>query len=1275
MNKMQVEVYNHTSKSKHTVSFFDDDSIEVVRQQIGRVTDIHPDRLFILIALKLPADYYLVDRRRWEMLFERLSYDGSPLDKVPFQSYQTEYRTPNTAIAFKEYDKSEWMGKPDELHDIFEPATEFTEYRIFGVPELNSFVLPLNVTSISKIPAARLPVPNNGSLFNSLYDNAVRFVVIPFEETESLAYFPLLKSKTPARLTDETIGLLTKNAKLLENLLALKAPEPESITIVRTRFYIPWVETELGAAIRTRFEQMFYGLTVSEETPYIGIFTSKDQVTRHKFYVENPKNKKPVLDMTMWNTWWSLTKPSRSKPTLLLFRGKSKHHFDRIAITAIDMVINTYRPEGNTETISELKKQTSDWLKSLDSIIPFLDEADIHHDRWDLQDMSFLAKYKEKLEDFELLRFGCISSIFNIADKSKSQFSILRTDNANDGLSAVEIKLLAMMKEGRPNPSEVATELGITIESARALIVSVESRLDEEPRLGQKSFRGYPTLRVGSDFVIASSVTELEHPVQYSNILRYVLSDVDSAEINKLCPKRVERVATEAAAPATLEVDAALVEEFGDLFGELEEEDEVESVAETIVSQRISTEQKRKTLYSYFQARLQQFDPETFAVTGSKYPKKCEQKHQPIILSDSDSKRLSGTPYDPKSYAKDGDLIDIEEPDGTIVCPDYWCMKDQIPLKESQLEDKKCPVCHGKLQTHSTDNPREFPLVKRETGFIYPGYTRYKSHKNGKVMPCCFKTSSFGKKDKTTGSDDKYYILKPDSTDIDESRIAFLSESMIASLRIHEKYEGFATRRLQGSMSGFFRVGLGKPSHTLPSFLGSKAKIPAPHESVETVLKCSFLRTWKTPGTKYLDVLQDIELPHLAPIISGISEAYESGELSQLEDLEYSALALQCDVFRIFLDTNELGCMFYTPIVRPRHRGIVIFQSDDEIDILSHTIRKTRGFEFQANVFASPFKPETYVELEKLRNESCSIKMPTYDDALNVMKELGEDWSIILDPFGRGQALYSDVIIPFQSTVLPDVAQTKINGYSDVTELPTYDREVEALIIAAKINSGYTYKEDLYNTKSEVVELLTESGLRVPIQPKKAEARESGEVYETVTELGETELVFGEPSESLRDSQRTISYSSEVFEFLLFQLSNDISTDYAELRNALQEASPTRAVVQPALKDWFDKTTQFIDIKTPTQFLSKIRTPCGQLSKKDCSGNLCGWDSDSGKCNIQIGSTIKKEGLFNRLLSTLLDNSKTRAILLDGRATPFFSTVLYLELPHELIVTDMDLPD
>jgi hypothetical protein len=125
----------------------------------------------------------------------------------------------------------------------------------------------------------------------------------------------------------------------------------------------------------------------------------------------------------------------------------------------------------------------------------------------------------------------------------------------------------------------------------------------------------------------------------------------------------------------------------------------------------------------------------------------------------------------------------------------------------------------------------------------------------------------------------------------------------------------------------------------------------------------------------------------------------------------------------------------------------------------------------------------------------------------------------------------------------------------------------------------------------------------------------------------------------------------------------------------LQEVSPKRNQVEPLLQEWFDSVTKFVNIKQPSKFISKIRTPCGQFtSENDCKGNLCGWDTESGKCQIQIKQTLKKDMLFHRLLSNLLENPKIRAIVLDGRTTPFFSTILYLELPHEVILTDMELP-
>ena len=68
---------------------------------------------------------------------------------------------------------------------------------------------------------------------------------------------------------------------------------------------------------------------------------------------------------------------------------------------------------------------------------------------------------------------------------------------------------------------------------------------------------------------------------------------------------------------------------------------------------------------------------------------------------------------------------------------------------------------------------------------------------------------------------------------------------------------------------------------------------------------------------------------------------------------------------------------------------------------------------------------------------------------------------------------------------------------------------------------------------------------------------------------------------------------------------------------------------------------------------------------------MCGWTEST--CRIKIRDTISKSKLFHRLINSLIENSKIRYMVLDGRTTPFFSTILYLELPNEVILTDLEL--
>jgi hypothetical protein len=139
----------------------------------------------------------------------------------------------------------------------------------------------------------------------------------------------------------------------------------------------------------------------------------------------------------------------------------------------------------------------------------------------------------------------------------------------------------------------------------------------------------------------------------------------------------------------------------------------------------------------------------------------------------------------------------------------------------------------------------------------------------------------------------------------------------------------------------------------------------------------------------------------------------------------------------------------------------------------------------------------------------------------------------------------------------------------------------------------------------------------------------------------------------------------------LFELSKDLKEEATDLRKALDTDTPRAPDIDPLLDAWFKATTTYVDITSAEDFVSKVRKPCGQFKKDGCNGNVCAWNGNT--CQVKVRNSVNKKNLYNRLLSSLVGNPKIRYAVLEGRNSPFFSTILYVELPHELIVTDVDL--
>jgi hypothetical protein len=182
---------------------------------------------------------------------------------------------------------------------------------------------------------------------------------------------------------------------------------------------------------------------------------------------------------------------------------------------------------------------------------------------------------------------------------------------------------------------------------------------------------------------------------------------------------------------------------------------------------------------------------------------------------------------------------------------------------------------------------------------------------------------------------------------------------------------------------------------------------------------------------------------------------------------------------------------------------------------------------------------------------------------------------------------------------------------------------------------------------------------------------EPAEVLQTIRKGRERDLVMGKPNVADVKRASEISYTAEVIDFLLFTLSGDLQKDeFQELRTAISNGT----IRIPLLK-WYNSVSANMSVESPVSFVKKVRTPCGQFDKESKCTGICGWKS--GKCKVRIDSkqTLQTfteprgSPIFSRLVEELR-NPKKRAVVLDGRASPFFSTILYMELPHERFLTD-----
>lgn len=647
---------------------------------------------------------------------------------------------------------------------------------------------------------------------------------------------------------------------------------------------------------------------------------------------------------------------------------------------------------------------------------------------------------------------------------------------------------------------------------------------------------------------------------------------------------------------------------------------------------------------------------------------------------------------------------DEEEPKGeplrgTAICPSYWCMRDLIPLQEEDLtlgEDGllHCPVCGGKVRPNDSVSTKEFPVIRRESS--RGKFSRYpRPSRRGEGPPCCYPTPGKKRTYISTRVDQNYIVGEGNAPD--PKRAGRIPHDLATRLGLTTSYDKtIVNKRLDYDAEDVFRIGLGpRPEEVLREMLkDTTTKVPDPidPEGTRVVRQCSFYAT-----TRSRDAIPEL------------NRRWVEKTMDPLDQIEYLSFFLDFSTLLVDATTNTVQCGFQADRDRQSTARLVLFTyADSPPELLGALRRKKKSVQQTAEVTYSVNLSDPTSRLStmnktlfNLHQAACQGDMPRISTAVAALKVLrlplagDEGVEAIVDADGDLQYLFAKnrILLPFVPVPVkmaewkPSTEPRRLHEIPE-TDLPTYDQQVTAMNATQNPMFFHNPVRNHRNAEGYIVEIETKTGFRIPVQPRAPDDPSPNPVTEVLQTLrtapgGDETLLSGPPDPEGIAFKSSLDYRTEVFEFLLFSLAKDIAvdesgetrTDFPALRTAIETRNA--AGLKRELAAWFNQQTYKDTSATSAyEFLSKVRTPCGHLSKdkETCEASpLCGWVKPRkapAVCKIRVRTTrVDADSLLTQIQRTLVENDKQWALVLDNRVSRFFSTMLYQELPHELFLT------
>jgi hypothetical protein len=1094
-------------------------------------------------------------------------------------------------------------------------------------------------------------------------------------------------------------------------------------------------------------EQLFYALMVSEDIPIIEYCPNTVQAPIYKMY---SKNKEVFIKPNEFRRWTERISYSRSEPIVLLYFKKKlddvRSPCIRLGVTADKL----YWTIDNTG-ITGLKFYYSEIVYYANVLVEYLSKIivglEIDESSWEITEsttelsvdrsfggrmgMSQTQAVVKCMEDYFYGVPGTDDSIPTFIYKRISNFG---TKNEGDEL------ILEQINSGMSNDDVMkvySSKFPILDNAERE---RVYSRIMELREGHDRAFISVVSLKfVDTQTMQISGIrskNQMDSIIGFCNsFFLFMFPKSQTEEQKKLfemtCPKPSKII------KGKKKEEAPVVDEF-DIFGMLddmfmdktiegtkdmsdvkenrdekdlvnvvEDKDERSEDHPEMISQSGST-------HKYILRRLEERDKKRFIykakTPADRYPKICSQERQPISYTPTEWNMLQSDDVKSKfikKYLEDSEryVLEDDEMNNKYICPEYFCITDEIPLDEGDLIDKKCPICGGKIIPDLPSDKLskldfiEYSVLAKNSAAKFPRMNSKTLKKDFHMaLPCCYDSYKKGDEKRKSSKLEQDYILGDDKFPLDQDKKRFGL--------LPKEAEDF----LGVSSVGIFGTGLQRIMK-----VGTKAllRMSRPNPVVMNTVKELLKEYPSIEEDEFIKIFAELNNGNLIRIY-GDNWSEDHPEREEFNDWA-SKRGIEVDNKRVFkiwtgeriykkkiysenlpithvwdliqrITGSKLLVLHYNgsgnsislrcPPIGALFEGdsyIMFFEKDGFYEQIVVGVRERTAFKYLNKINPENLKDIGFnIDLPLSVWSKCrpySTESPSWYIKPKLISEYFEEDVFIIDPYSRIVSIVdsSNNIFPYYPTSVPAYNSNSIQYGYEYETLPEVMTEYTALMNGEDFQKPHSWIL-IDREPKMIVAIETVSMLRVPVKPtpmSKSIPSLNEILLDSYNMNEDMILAFPDKPKSV-DVLEKVKRDDQIRDWVLYQFSEYLRVN-AKFRDIMEKTEKVTKSVKDMIGMWIMENISPVGSSDPT--IPKLKNVCSSLSENNCSG-ACVFDK--GTCKISTrGTDLTQMDILEWILYSVFEDPKKRYLILNGEY-PKVSSMLYWEMENEVIFSKLD---